>query len=98
MPRFHMEPEEVRTAAAAMRESAQTLRERMSLVAEEAARLPGGFTGTAAVAAMTEAWSGTHLPAHQETFETLAGHLDVHADEVAEADERSAEEFDAHRR
>lgn len=98
MPRFHIEPDEVRTAAASIRESTRTLRERMLLVSEAAERLPDGFTGAAAVASMAEAWAGTHLPAHREVFEELAGHLEAHAEEVVAADERSAEDFDAHRR
>jgi hypothetical protein len=98
VPRFHIEPDEIRTAAASIRESTRTLRERMLPVSEAAERLPGGLTGAAAVASMTEAWAGTHLPAHQEDFEELAGHLELHVEEVVEADERSAEDFDAHRR
>ncbi|WP_026929645.1 type VII secretion target [Glycomyces tenuis] len=102
MSRFHIEPDEVRAAAAAMRESASTLPEQMATVAEEAGRLPAAadtaeFPGIGAVASMAETWHERHVPGHRAAVDELAGQLDASADATVETDDHNAGTFDEHR-
>jgi uncharacterized protein YukE len=102
VPRFHIVPDEVRTAAAEMRESASTLPELMATVAEEAERLSGAadteyFHGIGAVVSMAETWRARHVPDHREAVDELAEQLEASAEGTVATDEGNAEAFDEHR-